>query len=257
MTQEEKELETWLPIQGYEGIYEISNLGRVKRLAYDKSVCNGGRQHCCERILKPQIRKHGYLAVNLSKECKTKSFLIHRLVATAFIPNENNLPQVNHKDENPSNNCVENLEWCNQRYNSNYGTSKERISAKLKNGILSKPVEQYDIEGNYINEYPSAIEASRILHLNISGIVSCCNENSKYSHCGGFQWRYKDSTKTINNILRKIVQYTKSEELVGSYNNVTEASRNTGISRTSIANCLSGLSKTAGGFVWKKITNNF
>lgn len=157
------------------------------------------------------------------------------------------------ENNNTSNNHVDNLEWCNQKYNSNYGTSKERISTKLKNGILSKSVEQYDKEGNYINEYPSAIEASRILHLNVSGIVSCCNESSKYSHCGGYQWRYKDSTKIISNILRKICQYNKSEELIGSYNNVMEASRNTGISRTSITNCLSGLSKTAGGFIWKKV----
>ena len=244
--------EEWRIISGYEE-YKVSNLGRIKRLAYDKVVCGGSKQHCAERILKPQIRKRGYLAVSLSKNSKAKSFLIHRLVAIAFIPNPENLPQVNHKDENTSNNHVDNLEWCNQKYNSNYGTSKERISTKLKNGILSKSVEQYDKEGNYINEYPSAIEASRILHLNVSGIVSCCNESSKYSHCGGYQWRYKDSTKIISNILRKICQYNKSEELIGSYNNVMEASRNTGISRTSITNCLSGLSKTAGGFIWKKV----
>lgn len=253
MTQEEKQLETWLPIKGYEGIYEISNLGRVKRLAYDKNVCGGSKQHCCERILKPQIRKHGYLAVSISKNNKMKSYLIHRLVAIAFISNPNNLPQVNHKDENPSNNNVENLEWCDQRYNSNYGTSKERISTKLKNGILSKPVEQYDKHGNLINEFPSAIEASRVLHISVSGIVSCCNGNKKYSHCGGYQWKYKNDNKVINNILKEIAQYNKSDELVNIYNNTTEASIATGISRTAITNCLSGLSKSAGGFIWKKI----
>lgn len=244
--------EEWRAIPNYEE-YEVSNFGRVKRLAYNKPVCGGSLQHCEERILALQPRKHGYKAVMLSKNSKVKSFLVHRLVAFAFIPNPKNLPHINHKDENPSNNCVNNLEWCNQKYNSNYGTSKERISTKLKNGILSKSVEQYDKEGNYINEYPSAIEASRVLHINVSGIVSCCSESSKYSHCGGYQWKYKDSTKTISNILRKIGQYTKLEELTGSYNNVTEASRNTGISRTSITNCLSGLSKTAGGYIWKRI----
>lgn len=244
--------EEWRAIPNYEE-YEVSNLGRVKRLAYDKPVCGGSLQHCKERILALQSRKHGYQAVMLSKNSKVKSFLVHRLVAFAFIPNPKNLPHINHKDENPSNNHVSNLEWCNQKYNSNYGTSKERIALKLKNGVLSKPVEQYDKEGNFICDYPSAIEASRTLNLNVSGIVACCNGSKKYSHCGGFQWKYKDSDKTINNILKKIIQYTKSEKVIGIYNDTTEASKNTGVSRTSIANCLSGLSKTAGGFIWKKI----
>ena len=253
MDKENKKLEVWRPVCGYEEIYEVSNLGRVKRLAYDKPVCGGSSQHCEERILTLQPRKHGYQAVVLSKNSKVKSFLVHRLVASAFIPNPENLPQVNHKDENPSNNCVNNLEWCNQKYNSNYGTSKERIASKLKNGVLSKPVEQYDKEGNFICEYPSAIEASRTLDLNVSGIITCCNGSKRYSHCGGYQWRYKESDKIINNISKKIVQYTKSEEIISTYNDMTEASKNTGVSRTAIANCLSGLSKTAGGFIWKKI----
>lgn len=250
MITEEKE--QWKTIPNYEE-YEVSNLGRIKRLAYDKSICKGAKQYCKEKVLKPQTRKFGYQAVTLSKNSKAKSFLIHRLVATVFIPNPDNLPQVNHKDENTSNNCVSNLEWCDQKYNSNYGTSKKRISEKLKNGILSKPVEQYDKKGNYINEYPSAIEASRCLNLNVSGIVSCCNNNLKYKHCGGFQWKYKNDEKVITNISTKIVQYTKSENIVESFENVTEASKATGISRTSITNCLSGLSKTAGGFIWKRV----
>lgn len=251
MTQEDKEFEIWKSIPNYEE-YEVSNLGRVKRLSYDKNVCNGGKQRCDERILKPQKRKRGYQAVVLSKSGEAKSFLVHRLVAEVFIPNPNNYPQVNHKDENPSNNKVTNLEWCTQRYNSNYGTLKYRISAKLKNGVLSKPVEQYCKDGRFLMEYPSAIEASRTLGLSVSGIVSCCNKDKKYSHCGGYQWKYKDDDKYIGDIRKQILQFDINNNCVGMYESITEASKATKISRTAISNCLSGLSKTAGGFIWKK-----
>ena len=98
MTQKDKELEIWKPIPNYEE-YEVSTFGRVKRLAYDKPVCGGSFQHCNERILSPQLRKNGYQTVMLSKKGVIKSFLIHRLVAITFIPNPDNLPQVNHKDK--------------------------------------------------------------------------------------------------------------------------------------------------------------
>lgn len=244
-------MEEWKTIPYYEE-YQVSTLGRVKRLAYYKNVCGGSKQYCEERILKPQKRKRGYQAVMLSKNSKEKSFLVHRLVAMVFIPNPDNLPQVNHKDENTSNNCVDNLEWCDQCYNSNYGTSKYRISNKLKNGVLSKPVEQYCKNGMFIMEYPSAIEASRVLGLNVSGIISCCNSNKKYSHCGGFQWKYKNSDKIIEDIRKIILQFDKDNNFIASYDSITEASKKTKVSITSISNCLSNLSKSAGGFIWKK-----
>ena len=243
--------EEWKAIPDYEE-YQVSTLGRVKRLAYYKNVCSGSKQYCEERILKPQKRKRGYQAVMLSKNSKVKSFLIHRLVAMVFIPNPDNLPQVNHKDENPSNNEVNNLEWCNQCYNSNYGTSKKRISEKLKNGVLSKPVEIYSKSGEYIDEFPSAIEASRRLNINVSGIVYCCNKNKKYSHCGGFQWKYKNDIKIIKDIQKKILQFDMNNDCIGIYESIKEASYITKISRTAISNCLSGLSKKAGGFIWEK-----
>lgn len=252
MIQKEKQLEVWKPIPNYEE-YEVSNLGRVKRLAYDKPVCGGSVQHCNERILLPQRRRFNYQAVALSKNGKVRYFLVHRLVAIVFIPNPNNLPQVNHKDENPSNNVVNNLEWCDQKYNSNYGTSKDRIALKLKNGVLSKAVQQYDVAGIFIKEYPSAIEASRQLALNVSGIVSCCACSPKYKTCGGYQWKYKDSSKNIKDIRTWIVQISKDGIQIHAFKTITEASNSTGISRTSISNCLSSLSKTAGGFIWKKV----
>lgn len=104
----------------------------------------------------------------------------------------------------------------------------------------------------FITEYPSAIEASRVLGLNVSGIVLCCN-NPKYSHCGGYQWKYKGSEKQINNIVNKIAQITKDGKIINIFESATQAFNATGISRTVIANNLSHLSKSAGGFIWKKI----
>ena len=123
---------------------------------------------------------------------------------------------------------------------------------KLRNGVLSKPVERYSKSGEYIDEFPSAIEASRQLNLNVSGIISCCNKDEKYSHCGGFQWKYKNDNKIIQDIQKQILQFDVNNNCIGIYESITEASDITKVSRTAISNCLSGLSKKAGGFIWKK-----
>lgn len=120
--------EIWNDIKGYEGLYQVSNLGRVKSLA---------RQGTKGVILKPVIAK-GYIHYPLTKDKKTKWYYAHRLVAEQFIPNPDKLPEVNHKDECKANNQIENLEWCTKSYNSNYGTRKERISNTLKR-ITNRP----------------------------------------------------------------------------------------------------------------------
>ena len=114
----------WKDIPGYEGLYQVSNLGEIKSLNYR----NTGK----EKIIKPRKNKGGYLRVVLCKNGKQKDFLVHRLVAVAFIPNHNNYNQVNHKDENPSNNNVNNLEWCTSKYNSNYGNRNKKLSESHK-----------------------------------------------------------------------------------------------------------------------------
>lgn len=122
--------EIWKDIEGYEGIFQVSNKGRVKSL--ERVVnSNGGVRIIKERIRKPQDA-HGYLRVRLKNGSTDKNYFIHRLVANTFIPNPNNLPQVNHKDENPQNNIAENLEWCTHIYNQLYGTRIERIKVSLK-----------------------------------------------------------------------------------------------------------------------------
>jgi len=162
-------IESWNDVVGYEGLYEVSNLGRIKR--------NG-------RILKPGKDRHGYLQIVLYKNGIYKRFYIHRLVAYAFIPNPTNLPIINHKDEIPTNNAVNNLEWCTSQYNANYGTRNERM-AKNK----SKPVLQYDLNGNFIREWPSGLKVEEELGIDQGNISSCCL--GKIKTAGGFVWRFK------------------------------------------------------------------
>ena len=117
-------IEVWKDIKGYENKYQVSNTGKIKALNYR----NTGK----EREISMKNNK-GYYEVALWKDSKRKMFLVHRLVAQMFIPNPDNLPQVNHIDENKTNNCVDNLEWCTQLYNNLYGTRLERVSNSLRN----------------------------------------------------------------------------------------------------------------------------
>ena len=164
--------EYWKPVVGYEGHYQVSNFGRVKSIKFGK-----------ERILKPKKNKFGYLCINLYKNNIKKEYKVHRLVAEAFIDNPDNLPQVNHRDENKLNNNADNLEWCTHEYNINYGTRTERCSKKL-----SKPVLQYTLDGEFVREWPSTMECDRNGY-NRGNVYACCLGKRKTHK--GFIWRYK------------------------------------------------------------------
>ena len=178
--------EIWLPIEGYENLYEVSNLGRVRRL---ESVVNGkagSKRKVPEKILKPGTHRNGYLFVTLSKNGIRRHFLLHRLVATAFIPNPNNLPQVNHLSEDKLNNTVENLEWCTAKENNNYGTRTKRASEKLQKPVLC-------VELNQI--FPSLTDAARQLRLSVGNLGSVLTGYSKTA--GGYHFEYAE-TKTAS-----------------------------------------------------------
>lgn len=171
-------MEIWKDIKGYEGLYQVSNLGRVKSLHY--------RHSNREKIL-PLQKCREYLNVGLSKNGKQTPYFIHRLVAQTFIPNPDGLPEVNHKDENKYNNCIDNLEWISTIDNFNYGTRNKRISEKLINHPnKSKSVQC--IETGII--YPSAHEAERQTGINFSKICAVCRGDRNKT--GGYHWRYKD-----------------------------------------------------------------
>ena len=187
------ENEIWKDIEGYEGIYQVSNLGRVRSLDRTYILKNGRQQSAKGCIMSQFDTKDGYKSVRLRTSESRKTFRVHRLVAMAFIENPHNLPIINHKDENKINNCVDNLEWCNQEYNVCYGSSLQRLSVTHKNHPnLSKPIEQYTMDGLFIKSYPSAAEAERQTGIYAVNISMCCR--GKYSQSGGYKWKYKEKT---------------------------------------------------------------
>ena len=182
----------------YEGLYKVSNLGRIMSLNYNKT----GRAD----LMTPVDNGNGYLQVGFSKNGEYKTCLVHRLVAFTFLENPENLPQVNHKDENKKNNFVflnedgsvdkekSNLEWKNPKDNCNHGTRNERISKanQAKKGIpnikLSKPVLQLSLSGDLIREWASTAECGRN-GFSQSAVARCCR--GKKPQYKGFRWEYK------------------------------------------------------------------
>lgn len=146
-------MEVWKDVVGYEGFYQVSNLGQVKsmpRTVHAGFGTNHFANHLNGRLLKPGLqgkRNLKYYAVTLSKYGKVKRCLVHRLVAEAFISNPENLPVVNHKDENPLNNVADNLEWCSVYQNNNYGTRKQRAIEKLKVVMVGKSYPKLSEQG--------------------------------------------------------------------------------------------------------------
>lgn len=168
--------EIWKDIEGYEGLYQVSNYGRIKSLNY-----NHTKQ---EKIITPVSNHRGYLKVTLSKNNVRKNKNIHKLVAIAFILNPNNYNIVNHIDGNKLNNKANNLEWC---------TAKENTAHAFKHNLMKprgKPVLQYDKNDNFIKEYRSIAEACREVNTSSMNIIKCCKKINKTAK--GFYWEYKN-----------------------------------------------------------------
>ena len=169
--------EIWKDIEGYEGLYQVSTWGRVRSLNYNHT---GKTQ-----ILRPGVTHWGYLQVAIYKDGEQKSYKVHRLVAAAFLPNPNGLPEINHKDEDKQNNHVDNLELCDRAYNNSYGTHNARmIRSQLNSPTKSKRVRC--IETNTV--YPSGGEAERKTGISRKSISSACH--GKYKTAGGFHWEF-------------------------------------------------------------------
>lgn len=214
--------EIWKDIEGYEGYYQVSNLGRVRRLDHyvDTAINCVSKRLFRGRILTPN-NKERYKKVLLSKNGIKRKFYIHRLVAAAFIPNPNNYPVVNHKDENPSNNSADNLEWCTQEHNINWNdVIKRKVAPKLRKTEEEKRINKR----RYIETHKE--------------------ERRQYSHKRYMEKRQPKGTK-----VQEVVQYDKNGNYIATYDSSEEAKRLTGISHISCA--CNGKRLSAGGYIWK------
>ena len=169
-------MEVWKEVLGFDVLYEVSNMGRV-RTRYDSKLGYTREFH----FVQPRNNEKGYMAFNWRQNKKQRTVYLHRLVAEAFIPNPLKLAEINHKDENKANNVVDNLEWCSHVYNCNYGTRNERSSQKNRKRVLC-------IETGIV--YNSAKHAADAIGISKSAIYNCIKGYSSKS--GGFSWRYAD-----------------------------------------------------------------
>lgn len=233
--------EIWKDIEGYEGLYQVSNLGRVKSL---KS----------KRFLKLSVNEKGYLRCHLSKCGGSKHWRVHRLVAQAFISNQDNKPEINHIDGDKSNNCVTNLEWV---------TSSENHIHSYVVGLRKRSfasVLQYDLSGNFIQEFSSIVEAAQGIGKPglRSAVSKCCRGYRKKA--GGFIWRFRkgEILKHIevdleSNVEHPVLQYDLDGNYIREFNSVTEAAQGVGkpTVRSCITKCCLGKRKSSQGYLWK------
>jgi hypothetical protein len=249
--------EVWKDVLGYEGRYQVSNLGNILAINYKRS----GKSH----LINQSQTHDGYFRVNLCNGARStkKFYFVHVLVAKAFIPNPENKPQVNHKDGNKANNRIDNLEWV---------TSKENIAHSIKAGLripenhiypkgddhyASKPVLQYDLNGNFVRQWDCQSEAARYYKCNPCTITNCMQ--GRISSCKGYIWRqytrdYPRKIKVERNHLspRIIYQYSLDGELVRTWNGYQEImSANPEYKAPSLSACCKGTQKTAYGYIWR------
>ena len=190
ITQEE----IWKDVKGYEGIYQISNLGKVKSL--NRILSNGSKRKGI--VLKQYTNRDGYVFVCLSKDGKSKTTYIHRLVADAFVPNDENEDEVDHLDNNKLNNFSSNLEWVSRKENVGRswddGLMENQRRTAVKNGLArAKRVIKMDNRGNVLGEYRSQTEAAKAVGVSSPSISMCCTGVSKTA--GGYYWKYAGETK--------------------------------------------------------------
>ena len=181
--------ELWRDIKGYKGYYQVSNLGRIKSLER-KCKTSKGERTVPEKIKKLGNDKNKYKIITLYKQGTNKTFKVHRLVAEAFIPNVNNLSQVNHKDENKWNNLADNLEWCDLGYNVNYGSRNERIRKVQQKAIIQKT-----LDGEFVKLWVGMNHMCRETGYEQSLISKVCNGKRLSGY--GYKWEFEKQGNTV------------------------------------------------------------
>ena len=237
-------MEQWKDVAGYEGLYKVSTEGRVYSTRNDKIICQS-------------IARGGYPTIQLNLKGVPKKYFIHRLVATTFIPNPKKLPIINHKDENPSNNRAENLEWCTYKYNSNYGTIKQRRVANTNyrrgaDSPNSRRVYQFDLQGSLIAEYVSCAEAAQKTGFSHKSISKGCTGRLKVYK--GFVWSYDGTFKLEpkKRVPRRgaVLMFDTEHNLLKRYEYLRQVEQD-GFNSECVGRCCRGLYKSYRGHIWK------
>lgn len=219
-------IEIWKDIEGYEGMYQVSNMGRVRAL--DRVKPNSGGQIAKGHILPQSDNGHGYRFVSLWKFNKGRRFYVHRLVASAFIPNPNNFPIINHKDEDKSNNRYENLEWCTQKYNINYGNHMKRLKESYIANGNNRPIDVYDMKGTFLKTFDCSNEVCKEIGINRRGLYLACQGVTK-SYKG---YRFAFHGEPLKPYMKEgkaapvsVLQYDNEGYLSACYDSMREAEK--------------------------------
>lgn len=244
------ENEIWKDVQGFEGRYQVSNMGRVRSL--DRTIIDkaGRAHHTRGMILKDSLNDHGYYRASLSDGHRHYThYEVHRLVALHFVPGYKEGLVVNHKNEIKTDNRAENLEWCTYQYNLNYS---DVVAWKRK------PVYQYDLDGNFIQKHKCCADAEKIIEAYQGAMVHVMYE-SKAGMWRGYLWSFEYRTKEQwseilkkhKSSLRPIVQMDDEGNEIKRFNTTSEAAKAMGVSVTAICNCARGKTKHSAGYKWR------
>lgn len=244
------ENEIWKDVKGFEGRYQVSNLGRVR--SFDRTTIDkaGRAHHTRGMILKDSLNDHGYYRVSLSDGHRHYThYEVHRLVALHFVPGHKEGLVVNHKNEIKTDNRAENLEWCTCQYNLNYS---DVIAWKRK------PVYQYDLDGNFIQKHKCCADAEKMMGTYQGAMVHVMYE-SKVGLWRGYLWSFDYRTKeqwaeilkNNKSSLHPIVQMDDEGNEIKRFNTTAEAAKVMGVSVTAISNCANGKTQHSAGYKWR------
>lgn len=246
--------ETWKPIEGYEGIYEVSNLGRVRSLdrvvvrPHPKTGVPMEYRHK-GRVMKPAAYPNGYLTICLKVEGRKENCLVHRLVAKAFVKGYREDLDVNHKDCNRQNNRADNLEWCTRSENLMWADAQDKIHTNQ-----AKVVCQYNQQGTLMATYPSIMEAMRQTGIDSKSINGCCRGRYGTVTAGGYRWAYEGEPLKMRQqgtASKAVCQYDRQGMLIAEYPSRRAAAAAVGVGETAIGNAVRNPQLTAGGYYWR------
>ena len=246
--------EIWRDVCGYEGLYLVSNFGRVKTVSHIKKDTN---YTIPTKIKRQNDNGKGYLMVGLSKDGKDTKYYVHRLVASSFIPNPFNFKTVNHKDENKKNNKVENLEWCSYKYNNNYGTARYRFKKTIRENGNTTHIDMYDLNGQLLKHYECAYDIEKD-GLSRREVYNVCNNRLRsYKGCvfrfSGHPFSYRSIDKHPKGEKKEVIKTDINGNIISVYNSISEAEKKNDLKRNYLYSATYASTRKAfvGGFYFE------